>query len=153
MQMRRSPARLISVDPMLDELAALLVATRPVAAQAPGCLSPEGQVLLWDPGSTSTAPQCTADHESPPSSPVQGTSPQMAGTVAPTEDDSPTPREATRRLARFREEVLVMRQPPHISPLPSRSRRQSRPCPLGAGGLLLSRWATSQRPNAAKYCS
>jgi hypothetical protein len=150
--MRRSPAWLISVDAMLDELAALLVATRPVAAQAPGCLSPKGQVLLWDPGSTSTTPQCTADHDSPPSSPVQGMSPQMAGTVAPTEDDSSTPREAARRLARFREEVLVMRQPPLIIP-PSRSRRQSRPCPLGAGGLLLSRWATSRRPNAAKYCS
>jgi hypothetical protein len=55
------PARLILVNPMLDELAALLVTSRLVAAQAPGCLSPEGQASLWDP--TSTAPQCTTDRD------------------------------------------------------------------------------------------
>jgi hypothetical protein len=62
------PDLLVSVDPMLDELATLLV-TQPMAAQAPGCLTPEGQASLWDP--TSTAPQCTAGRESPPSSPVR----------------------------------------------------------------------------------
>jgi hypothetical protein len=41
----RSPAQPVSVDPMLDELAAQLVATHPEVAQAPSCLSPVGQVV------------------------------------------------------------------------------------------------------------
>jgi hypothetical protein len=98
-----------------------------VAAQAPDCLSAKGQASLWDPSSTSAAPQCTADHESSLLSLVQSTSPLLAGAVAPTEDDSSTLREAARRLARFTKEVLVMRQPPLISsppkdkPLPKRA--------------------------------
>jgi hypothetical protein len=83
------PDLLVSVDLMLDELVALLV-TRPVAAQAPGCLTPEGQASLWDP--TSTAPQCTAGRESPSSE---------EDSPSPGEEDSPSPGEAARRLARF----------------------------------------------------
>jgi hypothetical protein len=40
------PARLVSVDPMLDELVALLAASQPEVTQAPSCLSPEGQASL-----------------------------------------------------------------------------------------------------------
>jgi hypothetical protein len=88
------------------------------------------QLYDKDPRSTSTAPQCTTDHESPPSSPVPGTSPLMAGVVAPTEDDSPTPREAARWLARFTKETLVMRQPPFISSPPKQKPPPKRALPL-----------------------
>jgi hypothetical protein len=77
---------LVSVDPMMDELAVVLV-TRSAVAPASGCRSLGGHTSLWDP--TSTAPQCTA--ESPPSSPVQG-APAFA--VAPSEEFLPSPGDA-----------------------------------------------------------
>jgi hypothetical protein len=55
----------VSVNPMMDELVAVLV-TRSAVALTSGCRSPGGHTSLWDP--TSMAPQCTV--ESPPSSPV-----------------------------------------------------------------------------------
>jgi hypothetical protein len=76
----------VSVDPMMDELAAVLV-TRSAAAPASGCRPPEGQTSLWDP--TSTAPQCMT--ESPPSSPVRGA---LASTAAPSEEFPPSPGDA-----------------------------------------------------------
>jgi hypothetical protein len=118
-------ARLVSIDPKLDELAALLVTSRPVAAQAPGCISLEGQALLWDPAST--APQCTMDHVSPPSSPVRGT---LAGTVAWTAEDLPSPGEVAQRLARFKAEVMVLRQPPLISSPPKQKTPPKQALPL-----------------------
>jgi hypothetical protein len=72
-----------SVDPMLDELAASLVASRPAVTPAPGCLH------VVDTTSLVTASQCTTDP--PLSSPVQGMPPQMGqlvvvGAVAPGDD-------------------------------------------------------------------
>jgi hypothetical protein len=117
-------APLTSVDPMLDELAAQLV-SRPAAAQAPDSLSPEGLASLWDP--SSTAPQCTTDLGSPQSSPVRGT---PAAVVAPAEEDSPSPGEAARRLAKFIDEVRVVRQPPLISSPPKHKTPPKRTLPL-----------------------
>jgi hypothetical protein len=76
----------IFVDPMMDELAAVLI-TRSAPTPAPGYRSPEGQTLLWDP--TSMAPQCTA--ESPLLSHVQGAPTSAA---APSEEFPPSPGDA-----------------------------------------------------------
>ena len=108
-----SSTQLVSSDPMVDELDALVDVTRLVAARAHDCLYPMGQALLWDP--TSSAPLGTA--ESPSASPLHGT-PMMTGAVAPSADDSPSPREVAARLARFNVEVMVVRQPPLISSPP-----------------------------------
>ena len=68
------PVWLVSVDPMLDELAASLVASRPAVTPAPGCLhatatvSQVVQASVVDTNSPVTGPQCTTDL--PPSSPV-----------------------------------------------------------------------------------
>jgi hypothetical protein len=54
----------------------------------------------------------------------------MAGAVAPTVDDSPSPREAAMRLARFTKEVMVVRQPPLISSPPKQKPLPKRALPL-----------------------
>jgi hypothetical protein len=90
---------------MLEELA-LLAAARPVAEQPP-----DGWAL--------TAPQSTTDLETPPASPVLGMPlAPLTGADSPTEEDSPSPTEAARRLARFTEEVRVVRPPPLITSPP-----------------------------------
>jgi hypothetical protein len=73
------------------------------------------------------APQCTADHESPPSSPVRGT---LAGAVALMEEDLPSPAKAAWRLARFCEEVVVVREPHLISSPPKQKTPPKRTLPL-----------------------
>jgi hypothetical protein len=89
------PAGLVLIDPMLDELAASLVVSRPAVAPALGCLhaaatvSQEVQASLVDTCSPVMIPQGTTDL--PPSSPVQGSSPLIgepvvAGDVALGED-------------------------------------------------------------------
>jgi hypothetical protein len=96
------PARFGSVDLMLEEFT-LLVAAGPVAAQAPGGRSTLGQASSRDP--SSTAPQCTTN-KTTPTSPVPGMpSAPFTGTDSPTVEDSPFAGEATRRLARFIEEI------------------------------------------------
>jgi hypothetical protein len=46
------------------------------------------------------------------------------------EEDSPSPVEATRRLARFREEVVVVREPPLISSSPKQKTPPKQTFPL-----------------------
>ena len=73
---------LVSVDPMLDELAALLVASRPAVTPMPGCLHAvasapqEVQASLVVITYTVTATQCAMDP--PLSSPVHDTPSLMA---------------------------------------------------------------------------
>jgi hypothetical protein len=79
------PAWVISVDPMLDELPASLVASRPAATPLPQ----EVQASLVDTRPPVMTPQCTTD--SPSLSLLQGTPPQkgqpvVAGAEAPRED-------------------------------------------------------------------
>jgi hypothetical protein len=109
------PARFGSVDPMLEEFA-LLVAARPMAAQAPGGRSTLGQASSWDP--SSTAPQCTADNMTPMSLVLGMPSAPFTGTDSLTVEDSPSPGEAARRLAGFTEEIRVVRSPPLITSPP-----------------------------------
>ena len=79
------PTWLLSVDPMLNELAALLVVSRPAVTPMPRCLHAVGsapqevQASLVDTRPSTTAPQCTTD--SPPLSPVQCMLPQMGQPV------------------------------------------------------------------------
>jgi hypothetical protein len=50
----------------------------------------------------------------------------LAAAVALTAEDSPSPGEAVRRLARFTEEVLVVRQPPLMNSPPKQKTPRSR---------------------------
>jgi hypothetical protein len=90
-----TPTWLVSVDPTLDELVALLVASRSAVTPAPRCLHAaasapqEVQASLVDTSSPVTATQCTVDP--PQSSPVQDTpslmgQPVVVGAVAPRGD-------------------------------------------------------------------
>jgi hypothetical protein len=54
----------------------------------------------------------------------------LAGAVALTAEDSPSPREASRRLARFKAKVVVLRQPPLISSPPKQKTPPKRTLPL-----------------------
>jgi len=94
------PTWLVSVDPMLDQLAASLVASRPAVTPATGCLHAaasvprEVQASLVDDSSPVMTTQCAMDP--PPSSPVQDMPSLMGqlvvvGAVAPGEDGEAWP--------------------------------------------------------------
>ena len=147
MRERGPPTSVISFDPMLEELVASLVVSRPRRAPTPECLPTttaprEFEAPVADTGSLTTAAQWTTDLYL--MSPVQGPpqlTPPRAGAPG-VADGCTTP--ATRRphhaklsarLARFTEEVQLKRMSPLIvsplrqkvattrQPLPKRSRR------------------------------
>ena len=120
------PALVIIFDPMLEELAASLVVSRPMSAATPECLpattaAQEVEAPVADTCSPATAAQWTTDLSlmSPVQGPPQLTPPRAGapgvaeGCTTPS-DAMPTPREAARRLARFTEEVQLERMPPLI---------------------------------------
>ena len=124
------PALVISFDPMLEELAASLVVSRPVRAATPECLPAttapqEVEAPVANTYSPATVAQWTTDFVSDVASAgaatthatTSGSTRRRRGLHHPN-DATPTPREAARRLARFTEEVQLERMPPLITSPP-----------------------------------
>ena len=113
------PALVISFDPMLEELTASLVVSRPMRAPTPKCLPAttapqEVEAPVADTCSPVTAAQWMTDLSlmSPEQGPPQPTPPRLGapgvaeGCTTPS-NSMPTPREAARCLTRFTEEVQL----------------------------------------------
>jgi hypothetical protein len=86
----------VSFDPTLEELAAVLIVSRSLEAASLGIVEP--------------SPALTAPSPQPPVQELPQLTPPRAGQLD-VEDDNTTPmlREAAWRLARFTEEVLIKR--------------------------------------------
>ena len=124
------PAWVVSFNLILDELAALLVVSRPMRAATPECLPAttapqEVEALVADTCSLATAAQWTTDlslmssvRGPPQLTPPRAGAPDVAEGCTTPSDATPTPREAARRLARFTEEVQLEQMSPLIASPP-----------------------------------
>ena len=112
-------ALVVFFDPMLEELlaAAFVASCSVVAAASPRSVEPTPVVAV-------------SSHQPSAQELVQLTPPRVGQTDVDIGDDTPTPREAARCLARILDEVWVVREPPLVSSSPRQRVRSKRPLPI-----------------------
>jgi hypothetical protein len=151
------PALVVSFDPMLEELAVVLVVsgaleatsadlstagsdatsgfaelTTATAQELPQLMPPAGEAAPVEVASLPPKVEAAA-RDGSPQPPTQESAlltPREGQPGIPSGDKTPSPREAARRLARFLDEVRVVREPPLIASPPRQRTPVRRPPPI-----------------------